>query len=91
MVDAEAPLAVFAVNQSIYEVIDMTACLPDPGMGNDGPLDPHNVIIGLHHRPPPVAPNVVAQLNAEWAEVIDAGDASIDLRIGVHEAASLGQ
>src|SRR6266478_5331027 len=60
-------------------------------MGDDISFDPYHVIIDLHHRPPPVAADIVAQLNAERPEVIDAGDPAIDLGVGVDEAASLTQ
>ncbi len=89
LIDAETSLAVLALYQPVYEVFDMAAGLPHTRMRDDGPLDPHDIVIDLHHRPPPVATDVVAQFNAQRPKVIDAGDPTVDLGVGEDEAASL--
>src|SRR5579883_284294 len=78
MVDAETPLAVFAFYEAVDKILDVAAGLPDAGVRDDGALDTHDVIVQLHHRPPPVAADVVAQFDAERAEVIDARNAAVD-------------
>jgi hypothetical protein len=45
----------------------------------------------LHHGPPPVAADIIAELNAQGTEVIDACYAAVDLRIGVHETSSFAE
>src|SRR2546425_9074483 len=69
----------------------MPAGLPHARMCDDGPFDPHDIVIDLHHRPPPVAADIIAQFNAQRPEIIDARDPAINLRVGVNKASSLTQ
>ena len=89
VIDAETAFAILAVHQPVDKVLDMPAGLPHTRMGDDRALDADDVIVGLHHRPPPEAADIVAQFDAERPEVINAGDPAVNLRVGVDKAASL--
>ena len=50
-----------------------------------------HIIVILHHGPPPVATDIIAEFDAKGAEVIDASHAAVDLGVGVDEAAPLAE
>src|SRR6266700_1545847 len=91
MINTITALTVAALDQFINEVLNVATGLPYAGMRDGRALNTHDVVMGLHHRPPPVATNIIAHFNAEWPEVIDARNTAINFGIGVNEAASLTQ
>src|SRR5258708_10742790 len=89
LIDTETPLAILALYQPVHEVFHVTAGLPHTRVSNDISLDPYHVIIPLHHRPPPVAPDIVSQLNAQRPKGIKSRNPTLALRTGVDKASSL--
>ena len=91
MIDAETAFAFFAIDQAIHKIFDVSAGLPHARMGNSRALDADHIIVILHHGPPPVATDIIAEFDAKGAEVIDASHAAVDLGVGVDEAAPLAE
>src|SRR5436305_8085711 len=63
VINAETAFTLFAVNETIHKVLDVAAGLPDTRMGNRRAVDPYHVLVQLHHRPPPVTLDIVAQFD----------------------------
>src|SRR5579859_1982295 len=91
VIDAETAFAVLAVHQAVNEVLDMPAGFPHARVGDDVAFDADDVVVGLHHRPPPETADIVAQFDAQRPEIVDAGDPTVNFGVGVDEAAPLAQ
>mmetsp|Transcript_3350 Transcript_3350/g.10452 ORF Transcript_3350/g.10452 Transcript_3350/m.10452 type:complete len:380 (-) Transcript_3350:66-1205(-) len=91
LVGAEALLGLLAVDHRVGETGDVPRRLPDPRRRDDRRVEPDDVVAPLHHVLPPRALDIVAQLDAKWAIVEEAGEARVDLRRRVDKAAPLAQ
>ena len=91
LVEAEAVLAVRAVDERVGEVRQVAAGLPDLRRAEDGGVDEHDVVALLHHRPDPRVLDVAQHQRAERPVVVGAAEAAVDLRRRVHEPAALAQ
>jgi hypothetical protein len=89
-VGAVALLAVLVVDQRVVEGVHVAAGLPHGGVHEDGRVDAHDVLVELRHGLPPVAADVVLQLDAVRAVVVGGAQAIVDLAAGEHEAILLG-
>ena len=79
LVEAEALLAVGAVDERVAEAGEVTARLPDRRRAEDRRVDQHDVVALLHHRPHPGVLHVAQQQRAERAVVVRAAEAAVDL------------
>src|SRR6185369_12748242 len=91
LVGPEAALALAAVDHGIAEVVDVAAGLPHGRVHEDRCVEPHHVAALLHEVPPPHAPDVVPQLDAEGAVVPARAGATVDLARLEDEAAALAE
>ncbi len=85
-VGAVALLAVAVVDERVVESVHVAAGLPDARVHEDGAVQPHNVLVHLHHGAPPVLLDIVLQLHAQLAVVVHRRQTVIDLRARKHEA-----
>ena len=74
-----ALLRVAVVNQGVVEGIDVAGGLPDGGVHEDGRVNAHDVLVEQHHRLPPVLLDVVFQLYAHLAVIIDCAQSVVDV------------
>ncbi len=91
LVEAEALLAVGAVDERVGEVGEVAARLPHRRRAEDRRVDEDDVVALLDHRPHPGVAHVAQHQRAERAVVVGAAEAAVDLRRREHEAAPLGE
>ena len=91
LVEAEALLAVRAVDERVGEVGEVAARLPDLRRAEDRGVDQHDVVALLHHRPDPGVLDVAQHQRAERAVVVGGAEPAVDLRRRVHEPAPLAE
>ena len=91
VVGPPAALAVLAVAHGVGESGDVAAGLPDAGVHDDGGLDADDVVAELDQGAPPVALDVVLELDAEGAVVPEPAEAAVDLGGLEDEAAALAE
>ena len=91
LVEAEAVLAVGAVDERVGEVRQVAAGLPHLRRPEDGGVDQHDVVALLDHRPDPRVLDVAQHQRAERPVVVGAAEPAVDLRRRVHEPAPLAQ
>ncbi len=84
-----ALFGVFIVNEGVVEGSYVAGCLPDAGVHEDGAVNAHDVLIQAGHGFPPVVLDVVFELYAHLAIVIDSGQSVVDLRGGENESVLL--
>ena len=80
-----------ALGERVGEVGDVPAGLPHLTGEDHARVQAHDVLALLHHRPPPLALDVVLQLHAERAVVPGRAQAAVNLAGRVHETAPLAQ
>jgi hypothetical protein len=85
-----ALFAVLVVDQRVVESIHVAAGLPHSGVHEDSGVQTHDVLVELGHGLPPVAADVVLQLNAVRAVVVGGAKAVVDLAALEHEAVLFG-
>ena len=78
-VGAEALAAAPAVDEGVGEVLDVTAGAPDLWVHEDGGVEADHVAATPNEGLPPVALDVVLELDAEGAVVPRAGESAVDL------------
>ncbi len=89
MVLAIALVAVLALDERIDERGEVAGGRPYLRREDDGGVEAHDVIAALDHRPPPLALDVVLQLDAERAVVPGGFGAAVDLSALIDESATL--
>jgi hypothetical protein len=80
-----------ALGQRVDELGDVPARLPHLAGQDDRGVQPDDIVALGHHRAPPLALDVVLQLDAERAVVPGSPQASVDLAGRVDESPSLAQ
>ena len=90
-VGAEALSAAAAVDERVCEVLDVAAGAPDLGVHEDGGVEADHVAASPHEGLPPVALDVVLELDAEGAVVPGAGESAVDLAALEEEAPAAAQ
>jgi len=68
----------------------VAAGFPDAGVHEDGAVEPHDVLVHLHHSLPPSLLDIVFQLYTQLAVVIHSGEAVVDFAAGEDETVFLG-
>jgi hypothetical protein len=91
LVEAEPLAAMTAVHQRVGEVPEVARRLPDGGRGQDGGVDPDDVVAQLDHRAPPRVLDVAQQQHAHRPVVVGGAEAPVDLGRREHEAPSLAE
>ncbi len=91
VVGPEALVARLALRQRVGEGVDVTGRDPDVARQDDCRVQPDDVLAALDHRPPPLAPDVLLQLDAERAVVPGGAGTAVDLAAGVDETAPLAE
>src|SRR6185437_13339295 len=91
LVGAEAALAVGAVHHRVGEDIFMAGRLPDTPRHQDAGVQAHHIIAHAGHRIPPVALDVILELDAEGAVVEDRVDSAVDFAAGENITAPFAQ
>ena len=86
VVGAEALAAAAAVDEGVGEVFDVAAGTPDLGVHEDGGVEADHVAASPYEGLPPVALDVVLELDAEGAVVPGAGESAVDLAALEEEA-----
>ncbi len=89
-VGAVAFLGVAVVDQGVVEGVHVSGCLPDSGVHENRRVDAYDIVVEHRHRLPPVTLDVVLELYAVLAVVVDGGKAVVDLTRLEHEAVFLG-
>ena len=88
VVGAEALAAAAAVDEGVGEVFDVAAGAPDLGVHEDGGVEADHVAASPYEGLPPVALDVVLELDAEGAVVPGAGESAVDLAALEEEASA---
>ena len=91
LVEAEAVLAVGAVDEGVGEARQVAAGFPHLRRTEDGGVDQHDVVALLDHGADPRLLDVAQHERPERAVVVGAAEAAVDLRRGVDEAAALAE
>ncbi len=91
LVGAEAVVAVLALGQRVGERGDVAGGLPHLRREDHRGVDADDVVAALHHRLPPLAPDVLLQLDAERAVVPRRTGAAVDLARREDEPAPFAQ
>ena len=91
LVEAEALLALGAVDERVGEVREVAGRLPHLRRAEDGGVDQHDVVALLHHRAHPRLLDVAQQQRTERAVVVGRAEAAVDLRRLVDEAAAFAE
>ena len=74
-----ALLGVFVVDEGVIEGTHVAGGLPDARMHENGGIDAHNVLIEARHGLPPVVLDVVLELDAHLAVIINGGQTVVNL------------
>ena len=82
-------LRILVVDQRIVEGRNVSRSLPCAGVHEDRGVDTHDVFVELDHRIPPVALDVVLQLDAVLTVVVDGAQTVVDLARREDEAVLL--
>ena len=82
-------LRILVVDQRIVEGRNVSRSLPCAGVHEDRGVDAHDVFVELDHRIPPVALDVVLQLDAVLTVVVDGAQTVVDLARREDEAVLL--
>ena len=91
VVGAEALVARGALGERVGERRDVAGGLPDLAGQDHAGVEPDDVVAALDDRLPPLALDVVLQLDAERAVVPGGPQAAVDLAAGEHQSAPLGE
>jgi len=91
VIGAVALLALAAVHQGIRESLGVSGSHPGARVHQDGRVQSHHVVAFLDDRPPPQVLDILLELRTQGAVVPTVGQASVDLRAGIDEAASLAE
>ena len=91
LVGAKAHLAGAAVDQRVAEARQVSRCLPDLRVLDDGRVEGDDPLRRAQHRPPPLVLDVLLEQDAVVAVVVGRGDAAVDLRGLEDEPAPLAQ
>ena len=91
VVGAEPLVAGLALGQRVGERVDVAAGLPRLARQDDRGVEADHVVAQLHHRLPPLALDVLLELDAERAVVPGGAGAAVDLAARVDEAPALGE
>ena len=91
VVGAEALVAGLALGQRVGERVDVAAGLPHLARQDDRGVEPDHVVALLHHRLPPLALDVLLELDAQRAVVPGGAGAAVDLAARVDEPPPLGE
>src|SRR3546814_15218764 len=80
-----------SLGQRVVEGVDVTA--GDPGLAgqDDAGVEADDILATLHHRLPPLALDVLFQLDTERAVVHGGSRATVDIADRVDEAPALGE
>ena len=78
-VRAVAFLAVLIIYHRVVEGIHMAGSLPHCRVHEDSRVETNDVLVHLHHRFPPVLPDVLLQLHSVLSVVIHGGEPVIDI------------
>ena len=84
-VSAVTLLRVLVVDQRVVERTDMARSLPRAGMHEDRGIQPHDILVQLDHRIPPITLDVILQLHAVLAVVVDGAEPVVYLARGEYE------
>ena len=76
---AVAFLGVFVVDERIVEGVDVARGLPDGRVHEDGRVDAHDVVVEHGHGLPPIAFDIVFELDAVLSVVVDSRQSVVDL------------
>ncbi len=90
-IGAHAGLALAALGEGVVKGVDVAALLEGNGRADDGTIDAFHVVALVDHRAPPGGLEVVFELDAEGAEIVQAFHAAVDVGALKDEAAALGQ
>ena len=88
-VGAVTLLGVAVVYQRVIECIHVSTGLPGSGVHEDGGIQPHDIVVQLHHALPPILLDVVLQLHAVLSVVIYGAQSIVNLAAGEHETVLL--
>ena len=91
VVCAEPLVAGLALGQGVGEGVDVAGRLPGLAGQDHAGVEADDVLAGLHHGPPPLALDVVLELDTERAVVPRRPGPAVDLATGVDEPPPLGQ
>src|SRR5690606_14996886 len=91
VVRPEASVAGGALGQRVGEHLDVPRRLPHLPWQDDGGVQTDDVVTRGHHGPPPLALDVLLELDPQRPVVPRGSGAAVDLPAGEDEAAALGQ
>src|SRR5438034_6951998 len=91
VVDAEAVMAVRALDQWVVERVEVTGGPPHVGGEDDRGVDADDVVAAGDHRPPPLAADVLLQLDAKGAVVPGRSSSAVDVAGRVDEPTPLSE
>ena len=91
LVGAPPALALAAVHQGVDEGLLMARVLPGQRIHQDGAVEPLHVIPFIDVAPPPGVHDVVLQLDAHRAVIVQALQAAVDFRARVDDSAALAE
>src|SRR6185295_10161306 len=91
VVRAEPLVAGGALGERVGEGGDVAGCLPDLGGQDHRRVDTDDVLTGGDHVAPPLALDVLLELDAERAVVPGGTLTTVDLTTGIDEATALAQ
>src|SRR5439155_6288609 len=91
LIGTEPLVAGLALGQRVDELLDVARRDPYLAGQDHRGVEADDVVALLHHGAPPLAPDVVLELDAERAVVPRRTGAAVDLAGRVHEAPALGE
>src|SRR5690606_17982118 len=91
VVDAEPLVAGLALGERVDERVHVPGGHPDLSVQHHRRVEPDHVLALLHYRPPPLAANVLLQLDSERSVVPRRPASAVDLTGRVHEPPPLGE
>ena len=91
LVGAPPSLALAAVHQGVDEGLLVTRILPGQRIHQDGAVEPLHVVPLIDVAPPPGVHDVVLQLDAHRAVIVQALQAAVDFRARVDDSAALAE
>src|SRR5208282_4998170 len=90
-IGAETLLAVFAIDQRVGEVFQMTRRFPGARMLKNRRIEPEHVAAVLHHLTPPRLLDVALQLDAQRAVVEGGSESPVDVARWKNNSTALAQ
>ena len=82
LVGPEPPMAGLALGERVHEGVDVTRGNPHVSRQDDRRVEPDHVVPHLDRRPPPLAPDVLLELDTERAVVPGGARTAVDLPVG---------